>query len=107
MKHVDRNNSEISFSCDLAIIYTDDRGEQRYIYFDKEQDQYLMQFKPKYSDDLKIKVKKIKRSKNHSKLWQEVRELYLKKKNENKVPSKKSRSLYAETINEIYDKYFQ
>lgn len=106
MKHVDRKNYEIFFSCDLAIVYDDDNGEQKYIYFDKEQNQYFTHFMPKDYDDLKTKVKIIKRSENHSKLWQEVRELYLKKKNENLDPNKKSRSLYVETINEIYDKYF-
>ena len=36
--------------------------------------------------------------------WNDVRRLYIKKKNENTNNSKKSRSLYVETINEIYNK---
>ena len=36
-------------------------------------------------------------------MWNEVRELYLYKKNINTDSHKKSRSLYAETVKEIYD----
>lgn len=37
--------------------------------------------------------------------WDEVRDLYINKKNWNDNPDKRSRSLYAETINNIYLKY--
>lgn len=39
--------------------------------------------------------------------WDEVRNLYLDKKNLNENPNKRSRSLYAETINEIYHRCVQ
>ena len=35
-------------------------------------------------------------------LWQNVRDYYLEKKNKNTNPNKKSRSLYAEAVNDIY-----
>lgn len=34
-------------------------------------------------------------------MWNEVRNLYLRKKNSNENPNKKSRSIYSETINEF------
>lgn len=42
------------------------------------------------------------REKNH---WNEIRDLYLRKKNQNTDPNKKSRMIYAETLNDIYLKY--
>ena len=37
--------------------------------------------------------------------WNEVREIYLDKKNWNDNLNKHSRSLYAETVNEVYRRY--
>ena len=47
--------------------------------------------------------KKVQWIKKH-KLWEDVRDLYLDKKNYNDNPDKKSRSLYAETIHEVAQK---
>ena len=52
--------------------------------------------------DLPEKVKRIK----ENNLWNAVRERYLEKKNTNTNQNKKYRSIYAETISEIYNKYF-
>ena len=38
-------------------------------------------------------------------LWGEVREIYQEKKNKNINLDKKSRTMYYETINEIYDNF--
>ena len=46
---------------------------------------------------------KVKWIKNNG-LWEDVWDLYLDKKNYNENPDKKSRALYAETINEIAQK---
>ena len=40
-------------------------------------------------------------------LWQEVRNVYLDKKCRNADFNKKSRSIFAETIKEIYTYYFK
>ena len=37
--------------------------------------------------------------------WNDVRDNYLAKKNSNDDPKKRSRSIYAETINETYKRY--
>ena len=39
-----------------------------------------------------------------NKLWGETRDYYIEKKNNNTDPDKHSRSIFAETINEMYDK---
>ena len=48
----------------------------------------------------------IKHDRRGAILWQEVRDLYIEKKNYNPA-GKKSRALFAETINEIYLKNFK
>ncbi|MBR4708265.1 MAG: hypothetical protein IKP29_09440, partial [Pseudobutyrivibrio sp.] len=62
----------------------------------KNQNNYVWAEQPKgYNLDKKVKWIK------DNKLWDEVLDLYLYKKNYNDNPNKKSRALYAETINEI------
>ena len=53
--------------------------------------------------DLEDKVNWIKHQEDN--LWDEVLTVYLNKKNYNDNPDKKSRALYAETINEICQRY--
>ena len=40
-------------------------------------------------------------------LWNEVRDVYLDKKCRNEDPGKKSRSLFAETIKEVFELHFE
>lgn len=94
----------IECSCDFAIVhdYTDKRNKkhQQYIHFQKSHNRYLWNEQQK-GYDLEVKEKWIKKQG----LWNEVLKLYLWKKNNNIGLKKKSRSLYAETINEIHKKY--
>lgn len=48
--------------------------------------------------------KKIKLIKEFG-LWNELREEYLNQKNINNDENKKSRSIFAESVNEVYKKY--
>lgn len=82
--------------------YTDKDGNdrQQYIRSNKNQNFYSWVEQPKGFYGLESKEKKIKK---HY-LWDEVRDSYLQKKCNNEDENKKSRSLYAETINEIYNK---
>lgn len=103
IKKVDLYRSKIQYSCDIAIVnnYVDRKGgnHQEYIRYIKTQNTYIWaeQTSP-YNLEKKIKV-----IKKHN-LWNDVFELYLDKKNYNTDKNKKSRNLYAETINEIYDR---
>ena len=95
-------NNNVEYSCDFAIVYdwTDNgKKRQQYIRFQKNQNNYAWVDQTK-GYDLEDKVQWIK-SKG---LWNEVRRIYLYKKNHNTVPDKRSRSLYAETINEVAKK---
>lgn len=100
MKVKDRMNSRICYSFDIAIVhdYLGTRGEkkQKYIRYNKKTQEYMWVDQPKgFNLD-----KKICWLKNQG-LWHEVREVYLYKKNTNMNPDKRSRSLFAETINEV------
>jgi len=91
--------SKIEYSCDFAIVYDfEDHGEkhQQFIHFNKKQRSYSWQAQP-HGYHLEQKIKWLK----EKKLWDDVRELYLDKKNTNTNPDKRSRALFAETIHEI------
>lgn len=105
IKVKDRQCSKILHSCDFAIVndYTDDEGneKQEYIHFNKKQNSYSWQEQSQGFYLLEEKVKWIKDN-DH---WSDGHKLYLDKKNRNMDPHKKSRSIYAETIHEICQKY--
>ncbi len=102
LKMKNQFRSRIEYSCDFAIVndYEDDKGRkhQEYIHFQKNQRRYYWNEQPK-GYDLELKVDWIKKQPGN--LWDDVLDLYLDKKNNNTNPDKKSRALYAETINEI------
>ena len=93
--------ARIEYSCDFAIVhdYKDKKGRkhQQYIHFQKNQGIYQWNEQQK-GYDLESRVDWLRKNQ----LWNEVRELYLWKKNNNTNLKKKSRALYAETINEVY-----
>lgn len=100
LKKIDPFNSRILHGCDIALVndYEDDgRQCQEYIRFNKSLHNFTweQQTAPYYLEE---KVSEIKKAK----LWNEVREVYINKKNNNDNPNKKSRALYAETLNEVY-----
>lgn len=102
VKKVDPFSSRILHSCDIALINEyEENGEcrQEYIRHNKKTNSYMW---VKRSAPYKLgkKIDYIKNSGN----WNLVRELYLDKKNYNDDPNKKSRSLYAESVKEVYDR---
>lgn len=105
IKVKDKENSKILHSCDFAIVndYIDDDGNERqeYIRFNKKQKSYSWQEQPQGFYLLDEKAEWIK----DCGYWQDVRDLYLAKKNHNNDPYKHSRSIYAETIHEICQRY--
>lgn len=105
IKVKDRKNSKILHSCDFAIVndYTDNEGNERqeYIHYNKKQKSYSWNEQPQGFYLLDEKTDWIK----NCGYWKEVLDLYLYKKNHNNDPHKHSRSIYAETIHEISQKY--
>lgn len=105
IKVKDKKNSRIIHSCDFAIVnnYTDDNGNdrQQYIRFNKNQNAYTWEDQPDEYYLLDEKAEWIK----DNEYTGEMRELYLYKKNHNNNPYKHSRSIYAETVHEICQRY--
>ena len=100
LKIKDKRCSLIEHSCDIAIVhdYIDKKGEkkQECIRFNKNKQTYTWEDQPK-GYNLEKKIKWLKKNS----LWNEVRDIYLYKKNINMNQDKHSRSLFAETINEL------
>lgn len=100
IKVKDRTNSRILYSCDFCIINNCPDGRQQYIRCNKKQESYSWEYQPKGFYDLPAKIKYIK----NCHCWQQVRDLYIVKKNMNTDNNKKSRSIFAETVQEVCQK---
>lgn len=97
IKVKDIANSRILHSCDFCIVYECSDGRQQYIRYNKKQNSYSWEYQPKGYLTLPSKIEWIKKYG----LWQQVRDIYLYKKNINTDDNKKSRSIFAETIHQI------
>lgn len=101
----DTKNARIIHSVDFAIVndYEDEEGYQRqeYIRFNKKHNSYTWE---EQDDGFYMLDEKIEWIKNED-LWQELREMYLKRKNSNNDVYKKSRALFAEAVNNICNEY--
>ncbi len=101
----DTKNSKIIHSVDFAIVRDceDEEGYlyQEYIQFNKKHNSYTWEEQDNGFYMLDDKIEWIK----HEDLWQELREMYLKRKNSNNDIHKKSRSLFAESVNNICNEY--
>ena len=89
---------KIEYSCDFAIVNTINDYQQEYIRFNKNTHEYSWQMQCK-GYLLSKKEAYIKKNK----LTNELRKIYLDKKDFNTNPNKKSRALYAEAVNELYN----
>lgn len=122
VKRLDAKTGNILYSFDFAIVYyymegipnqdfdedyddPDDeyyeKERQKYIKHDKHSDTYYWELRPIATNHCYIE-----NAIKDNNLWNELRDLYLEKKNNNKDPNKKSRIIYYETLNEIWQKYF-
>ncbi len=101
LKVKDREHSRILHSCDFAIVYNCSNGNQQYIRHNKEQGTYTWEYQPKGFIYLPEKIDWLK----ENRLWGDLLEYYIIKKNYNTNPDKHSRSLFAESINELCRKH--
>lgn len=105
IKVKDTKNKKILHSCDFAVVnnYLDDDGNkrQKYIHFNKKQNTYEWQQQPDGFYDLDDKIKWC----HDNDIWNDVRDLYIAKKNSNTDPHVKSRSVFATTVHEICQKH--
>lgn len=104
IKVKDRKNSRILYSVDFAFVNGFENNEiygQEYIHFDKKQNNYSWEKQPKEFYLLPQKIDWLKKNG----LWEKMKKIYIDKKNRNDDPNKHSRSLFAEAVNETYQKY--
>lgn len=103
-KFIDHDNSRIIHSCDFALIndYVDEVGDsiQEILIWQREDDTYIWNKRP-YAKNHSAKLSNLKANG----LWQEVKDEYLKIKNNNQDKEKKSFSLFFEAINNVYNRY--
>lgn len=97
IKKVNTFTSRIIHSCDFAIVYNCNGGRQQYIRFNNY---YSWKYQGKGFIDLDKKIDWLK----NKKLWKKLQDYYIEKKNSNENPDKHSRSIFAESINEMCQK---
>lgn len=102
IKRVDPWRCRIENSCDFAVVFYGDRIQQ-YIRFNKESQRYSWEYQSQPYRALEEKAERLRKSG----CWQEVRQVYLNKKNTNTDPDKHSRSLYAEAVNECFMRHIK
>ena len=100
IKKVNTFTSQIIHSCDFALVYNCKDGRQQYIRFNKKNGNYTWEYQGKGFRNLDNKIAWLK----HNEYWIELQDYYIDKKNSNDNPDKHSRSILAESINEMYQK---
>ncbi len=100
IKAIDRNNRRIEHSCDFAIVFHCSNGKQQYIRYNKNSCSFSWEYR---GNDYYIGDKFQWIKDNH--LKEELRERYLNYKNRNNDPEKHSRTILAETVNDLYNEY--
>ena len=100
IKKVNTITSQILHSCDFAIVYNCGDGRQQYIRFNKDHNNYTWEYQGKGFKNLENKITWLKA--NDCRV--ELQDYYIDKKNRNNNPDKHSRSILAESINEMYQK---
>ena len=101
IKEVNTFTSRILHSCDFALVNNCGDGRQQYIRFNKKNGNYTWEYQGKGFKNLDKKIAWLK----HNGYWGKLREYYIDKKNCNNNPDKHSRSILAESINEMYQMY--
>lgn len=100
IRKVNTYTNEIIHSCDFALVYNCNDGRQQYIRFNKQNQNYTWEYQGKGFKNFDKKYNWLR----NSKYWREFLKYYLDKKNRNDNPDKHSRSILAESVNEMYQK---
>lgn len=100
IKKVNTFTCQILHSCDFAIIYNCGNGNKQYIRFNKNSHNCTWEYQGKSFKGLDDKITWLKAN-NY---WGDLQDYYIYKKNSNNNSDKHSRSIFAESINEMYQK---
>ena len=100
LKFKDVEHSKILHSCDMAIVLQDEDGDDWYVHCNKEGNKkhYEFQLLPD-PEELDEKINWLK----DNGLWDDVKTMYIRLKNENTNPDRKSRSMFAEAVHNVYN----
>lgn len=101
IKVKDRYHNRIIHSCDFCIVNNYGNCQQEYIRFNKVSQTYNWTEQGKGYYLLPNKINFLK----SNNLWNKLKDYYIYKKNINQNPNKHSRTIFAETVNEMYQKY--
>lgn len=106
IKAIDKKNSKIIRSFDLAIIYylDDEEPDEGYKYLRNLKNGQYEFWLRKLSVNIDTKLDEIEEYEDG---WNMVREEYLKLKNRNKDSNKKSFTLYLESVNNVHNQLMQ
>ena len=104
IKQVSKKDKKVIVGCDFSVIYypeDDDSGYYMFSRFNKQQNNFTWEIRnaSRFSD---VKLNCLKE--NCKGIWKDIREEYLKLK-ENDKQNKHSFVLYHEAINNIYNQY--
>lgn len=100
IKKVNKYTCRIIHSCDFAIVYNCDNGNKQYIRFNKNNQNCTWEYQGKGFKNFEKRFNWLK----NSEYWGEFQQYYLDKKNCNNNQDKHSRSILAESVNEMYQK---
>ena len=91
---------QILHSCDFALVYDCRDGRQQYIRFNKKNNNYTWEYQGSGFKNLDSRILWLK----HNGYWGELQDYYIDKKNSNNDSDMHSRSILAESVNEMYQK---
>ena len=97
IKKKDCKHSRILYSADFAIVCCDDEDGQWVIRFDKRAGRYIWNEQTEKNEELASRQRWIK----EKKLWNDLCDLYLDKKNDCRNEGMHSRQLFSMAVNEI------
>ena len=97
IKLKDRKRKRVIHSCDFAVVYNCDDGRQQYIRYNKQRNNYTWEYTSVGFKNIEEKIEYIK----ENNLQAELKDIFLYKKNTNTDKNKHSRSIFAESVNQI------
>lgn len=100
IKKVNTFTCQILHSCDFAIVYNCDDERQQYIRFNKKNQNCTWEFQGKGFKHFDERFEWLK----SNGYFEDLKQYYRDKKNRNNNPDKHSRSILAESVNEMYQK---
>lgn len=101
IKCINREESKIVYSCDFAIVRVRSNNRKQFIRYNKSQKNYTWEYRGDEYDNVSEKYEWIKKNKHTI----DLRNCYIEMKNKNYCKDRHSRTIFAEAVNNIHNKY--